>query len=70
MDIFHIHTESMEECILSTFCEIAFIILAVYLYILYFKPVNKTLAVFVYLMVYVITLIPSSLPPMKATNVL
>lgn len=68
MDIFHIHTESMEGCILSTFCEIAFIILVVYLYILYFKPVNKTLAVFVYLMVYVITLIPSSLPPMNATN--
>lgn len=67
-DIFHIRKASMEGCILSTFCEIVFIILVVYLYILYFKPVNKTIAVFVYLMVYVTTLIPSSLPPMNATN--
>lgn len=67
-DIFHIRKASMEGCILSIFCEIVFIILVVYLYILYFKPVNKTIAVFVYLMVYVTTLIPSSLPPMNATN--
>lgn len=68
MNSFHIRTSSVEGYILSTFCEIAFILLAVYLYAFYFKPVNKTIAVFVYLMVYVITLIPSSLPPMNATS--
>ncbi|MDD6797638.1 MAG: HD-GYP domain-containing protein [Clostridia bacterium] len=68
MNCFRIGTSSLVGYILSTFCEIAFILLAVYLYILYFKPVNKTIAVFVYLMVYVITLIPSSLPPMNATG--
>lgn len=68
MNCFHIRTASAWGYMLSIFCEIAFIILAVFLYILYFKPVNKTIAVFVYLMVYVITSIPSSLPPMNADS--
>ena len=46
----------------------AFILLAAYLYVLYFKPVNKAIAIFVYFMVSIITYIPSSLPPMNAKN--
>ena len=67
-DSFHISELSVEGIILSTFCEIAFILLAAYLYVLYFKPVNKTIAIFVYFMVSIITYIPSSLPPMNAKN--
>lgn len=68
MNCFYIRTSSIAGIILSTFCEIAFILLATYLYVLYFKPVNKAIAIFVYFMVYIITLIPSSLPPMNATS--
>lgn len=63
---FHIPDQSATAYMLSTICEVVFIILAIYLYILYFKPVDKTKAVFVYLMVNVITFLPSSLPPMEA----
>lgn len=62
----HISETSVMGCIISAFFEIIFIIIAVYLYILYFKPKNKVMAVFVYFMVYVITLLPSTLPPMNA----
>lgn len=68
MECFHIRASSMAGYSIAAFCEIAFIILAVYLYILYFKTDNKIIAIFVYLMVYVITLIPSSLPPMNAKS--
>ena len=64
---FHVDGGSV-TAVVFTLCEVTFIILAVYLYILYFKPVNKTAAIFVYLMVYVITMLPSSLPPMKAQS--
>ena len=68
VDSFHINELSVEGIILSTFCEIAFILLAAYLYVLYFKPANKAIAIFVYFMVSIITYIPSSLPPMNAKN--
>lgn len=65
---FHIHASSLAGCIISASCEIVLIIIAVYLYLFYFKPKNKVIGVFVYLMVYVITGIPSSLPPMSAVS--
>ena len=68
VDSFHINELSVEGIILSTCCEMAFILLAAYLYVLYFKPVNKAIAIFVYFMVSIITYIPSSLPPMNAKN--
>ena len=68
VDRFHISELSVEGSILSTFCEIAFILFAAYLYVLYFKPVSKEIAIFVYFMVSIITYIPSSLPPMNAKN--
>lgn len=68
MEYFHIHASSLAGCIISAFCEIVLIIIAVYLYLFYFKPKNKVIGVFVYLMVYVITGIPSSLPPMSAVS--
>ncbi|MGN0132115.1 MAG: HD-GYP domain-containing protein [Lachnospiraceae bacterium] len=68
VDSFHISEFSVEGIILSAVCEIVFILLATYLYVLYFKPVNKAIAIFVYLMVTIITYIPSSLPAMNAKN--
>ena len=68
VDSFHISELSVEEIILSTCCEIAFILIAAYLYVLYFKPVNKAIAIFVYFMVGIITYIPSSLPLMNPKN--
>lgn len=68
MNCFHVRAVSAEGFVISTLSEVLFIILAAYLYILYFKPVNKTIAIFVYLMVYVVTNIPSSLPAMNATS--
>lgn len=59
VDSFHISELSVEEIILSTCCEIAFILIAAYLYVLYFKPVNKAIAIFVYFMVGIITYIHS-----------
>ena len=64
---FQIQEVSVEGFVILTLCDIFFIVLATYLYILYFKPFNKTIAIFVYLMVYVVTYIPSSLPMMNAT---
>lgn len=68
MRCFSIHPASASTYLIAVICEVAFIILAIFLYCLYFKPVNKTVAVFVYLMVYVITLLPSSLPSMSADS--
>lgn len=63
---FHVSEISVEGFVISTICEISFIVLATSLYILYFKPFNKTIAIFVYIMVYVVTSLPSSLPVMNA----
>ncbi|MDD7378382.1 MAG: HD-GYP domain-containing protein [Lachnospiraceae bacterium] len=68
VDSFHISELSVGGIILLIFCDIAFNLLAAYLYVLYFKPVNKAIAIFVYFMVSIITYIPSSLPPMNAKN--
>lgn len=64
--LFHIPDQSATAYMISAICDAAFIILAIYLYILYFKPADKTKAIFVYLMVNVITHLPSAFSSMEA----